>query len=193
MSYAVIESGGKQFRVTKGQTVRVPVLRAEPGESVEFSALLAGNGDGVQIGVPAVEGLTVRGTVVDHGRGTKIIVFKKKRKKQYKKTHGHRQNFTSVLIESIGDAAEAESSSSAAAQTKSAPASEAAAPSAAEPVKADAEPTAVNSQITDEVTAQPEETVEAKPTTVNNQITDTVAAEPETKAGAKTKSDDDEA
>ncbi|HEY6332212.1 MAG TPA: 50S ribosomal protein L21 [Blastocatellia bacterium] len=171
MSYAVIETGGKQFKVTKGQTIRVPVLQAEPGASVQFSALLSGSGAGIQIGLPAVEGLTVHGKVVEHGRATKIIVFKKKRKKQYKKTHGHRQNFTAVLIESIGDAAETESSSTTAVETASAPAAETAAP-AAKPAEveaeAEAEPTEVNTQITDSVTSEPEAAADAETETTGD-------------------------
>ena len=103
MAYAIIRSGGKQFRVEEGGTVRVPTLEAQAGDSVELEALVIGGGDdGVKVGSPAVEGAKVTGTVVDHGRGTKVIVFKKKRRKQYKRTQGHRQNYTTVKIESIG-------------------------------------------------------------------------------------------
>ncbi|HXG91641.1 MAG TPA: 50S ribosomal protein L21 [Blastocatellia bacterium] len=97
MAYAIIEAGGKQFRVTKGEVVRVPSIAAEVGSSVEFDALLEADGESFNFG-----GSRVTATVVEHGRGDKIIVFKKKRRKQYKKTHGHRQNFTAVRIESIG-------------------------------------------------------------------------------------------
>ena len=103
MAYAIIRSGGKQFRVEEGSTVRVPSLDKQAGETVELEALvIGGGGDGVKVGSPAVEGARVTGTVVDHGRGDKIIVFKKKRRKQYKRTQGHRQNYTTVKIESIG-------------------------------------------------------------------------------------------
>jgi large subunit ribosomal protein L21 len=103
MAYAIIRSGGKQFRVEDGGTVRVPTLDAKAGDTVELEALVIGGGDaGVKVGSPAVEGVKVTGTVVDHGRGTKVIVFKKKRRKQYKRTQGHRQNYTTVKIESIG-------------------------------------------------------------------------------------------
>jgi large subunit ribosomal protein L21 len=104
MAYAIIRSGGKQFRVEEGGTVRIPTLDAEAGATVELEALVIdGGGDaGVRVGSPAVEGAKVTGTVVDHGRGTKVIVFKKKRRKQYKRTQGHRQNYTTVKIESIG-------------------------------------------------------------------------------------------
>jgi len=102
VAYAIIQAGGKQFRVTEGEVVQVPSITAEVGASVEFDALLAADGDQVEVGASALEGHRVTATVVDHGRARKIIVFKKKRRKQYKKTHGHRQNFTAVRIESIG-------------------------------------------------------------------------------------------
>ncbi len=102
MAYAIIRSGGKQFRVEEGSTVRLPSLDKRAGESVELEALVLSGADGVKIGSPAVEGATVSATVVDHGRGDKIIVFKMKRRKQYKRTQGHRQNYTTVRIDSIG-------------------------------------------------------------------------------------------
>ena len=104
MSYAIIRSGGKQFRVAEGETVRVPSIDAGAGETVELEALVVGGGEGgeTRVGTPAVEGAKVSGTVVDHGRGPKVIVFKKKRRKQYKRTQGHRQNYTTVKIDSIG-------------------------------------------------------------------------------------------
>jgi large subunit ribosomal protein L21 len=102
VAYAIIQAGGKQFRVTKGQVVQVPLIAAEKGSSVEFAALLEADGDSVEVGA----GNVVKGTVVDHGRAKKIIVFKKKRRKQYKKTHGHRQDFTAVRIESVGSESE---------------------------------------------------------------------------------------
>ena len=103
MAYAIIRSGGKQFRVEEGATVRVPTLDKQAGDHVELEALVIGGGEGgeVKVGAPSVEGARVTGTVVDHGRGDKIIVFKKKRRKQYKRTQGHRQNYTTIKIESI--------------------------------------------------------------------------------------------
>ena len=87
MSYAIIKTGGKQFAVEDGQTLRVPSIDKKEGETVEIEALLSGEGEGLKIG-----GATVRATIVGHGRGEKIIVFKKKRRKQYKRTKGHRQD-----------------------------------------------------------------------------------------------------
>lgn len=101
MSYAVIRSGGKQFRVEKGAQLRVPVLDKKVGDSVEFDVLVSGEGDQTKIGTPLLESKAV-GKVVDHGREPKIIVFKMKRRKHYKRTRGHRQGYTTVKIESIG-------------------------------------------------------------------------------------------
>jgi len=104
MAYAIIRTGGKQFRVAEGETVRVPTLVGAAGDAVEFETLVMGGGEGgeTKVGAPAIEGAGVRGTVVEHGRGDKIIVFKKKRRKQYKRTRGHRQDYTAVKIDSIG-------------------------------------------------------------------------------------------
>lgn len=103
MAYAIIRSGGKQFRVEEGGTVRLPSLGSRAGEAVELEVLVVGGGEGgVRVGSPVVEGARVMGTVVDHGRGDKVIVFKKKRRKQYQRTQGHRQNYTTVKIDSIG-------------------------------------------------------------------------------------------
>jgi large subunit ribosomal protein L21 len=91
MSHAVIRAGGKQFLVKEGQTIRVPSIEADAGSSVELEALLS-TGDQEKISAK----------VVDHGRDQKIVVFKKKRRKQYKRTRGHRHNYTTLKIESIG-------------------------------------------------------------------------------------------
>ncbi len=104
MAFAIIRSGGKQFRVEEGARVRLPSINKRAGEAVELEALVVGGGadGGVKIGAPIIEGARVAATIVDHGRGEKIIVFKKKRRKQYKRTQGHRQNYTTVKIDSIG-------------------------------------------------------------------------------------------
>jgi large subunit ribosomal protein L21 len=102
VAYAIIQTGGKQFRVTEGEVIRVPSLTADVGQTVELDVLAHGDGDRVDIGAPILDGLRVTATVVEHGRGPKIIVFKKKRRKQYKKKHGHRQDYTAVRIESFG-------------------------------------------------------------------------------------------
>ncbi|PYS91551.1 MAG: 50S ribosomal protein L21 [Acidobacteria bacterium] len=103
MAYAIIRTGGKQFRVEAGARLRVPALDQETGETVEFEVLaVSGGDDGTRAGAQAVAGARVAGTVVEHGRGDKVIVFKKKRRKQYKRKQGHRQGYTTVKIDSIG-------------------------------------------------------------------------------------------
>ncbi len=94
MSYAIIRTGGKQFAVESGQKLRVPSIDKKAGETVEIEALLSGAGESLQIG-----GATVNATVLSHGRGDKIIVFKKKRRKQYKRKQGHRQGYTEIKID----------------------------------------------------------------------------------------------
>jgi len=102
MSFAIIRSGGKQFQVEKGATIRVPSLKSEVGGSVELEVLVAGEEKETRVGNPLVEDAKVTATVVDHGRAPKIVVFKKKRRKHYKRTKGHRQGYTTLKIESIG-------------------------------------------------------------------------------------------
>ena len=99
--YAVIETGGKQYRVTPGQTVQIETLEGDVGAQVEFNRVLAVfDGESVKAGA-AAEGAVVKGTITEHDRASKTIVFKFKRKKQYRRTIGHRQNFTRVQIHEI--------------------------------------------------------------------------------------------
>jgi large subunit ribosomal protein L21 len=99
--YAVIETGGKQYRVAPGQSFEIETLTGDVGAQVEFSRVLAiMDGDNVQAG-SAVSGARVTGVIKGHGRGEKTLVFKFKRKKQYKRTIGHRQNFTRVEVSEI--------------------------------------------------------------------------------------------
>lgn len=102
MSFAVVKSGGKQFRVEEGATVRVPLINRSAGELVELDVLMVAGGDETRTGAPLVEGARVTATVVDHGRDAKMIVFKKKRRKHYKRKRGHRQGYTTLKIDSIG-------------------------------------------------------------------------------------------
>src|SRR5687767_4267084 len=102
MSYAIIRTGGKQFRVEPGQSIRVPTLPGDAGSSVEFNDVLLGNsGKSVKVGVPALKGASVTGEIVKHGKDDKIVVFKFKRRKNYARKQGHRQGFTEVKIGSI--------------------------------------------------------------------------------------------
>lgn len=96
MSYAIIKTGGKQFAVEEGQTLRVPTIDEKEGKKVEIETLVSGEGKDAKFG-----DAKVKATVVGHGRGEKIIVFKKKRRKQYKRTQGHRQNYTEIKIDKI--------------------------------------------------------------------------------------------
>lgn len=97
MSYAIIKTGGKQFAVESGQTLRVPSIEGKEGSKVDIQALVVGGGKDAKIGGDA----TVKATVVGHGRAEKVIVFKKKRRKQYKRKQGHRQGYTEIKIEKI--------------------------------------------------------------------------------------------
>ncbi len=101
MSHAIIKAGGKQFLVEEGQRIRVPSLSADAGASIELEALLT-SGKETRLSNSSSESGKISATVVDHGRGQKIVVFKKKRRKQYKRTRGHRQGYTTVRIDSIG-------------------------------------------------------------------------------------------
>ncbi|HSP62604.1 MAG TPA: 50S ribosomal protein L21 [Pyrinomonadaceae bacterium] len=102
MSFAIVRAGGKQFRVEKGATLRVPSRNEDVGASVELDVLAVGADQETRLGSPLVEGAKVTAKIMDHGRATKIVVFKKKRRKHYKRTKGHRQGFTTLKIESIG-------------------------------------------------------------------------------------------
>ena len=100
--YAVIGIGGKQVRVSPGETVQVETLAFEPGTTVSFEqVLMVGGEKGTIIGTPTVPGAKVLGKIAGHGRAKKVLIFKKKKRKQYRRTNGHRQNFTSVKIEQI--------------------------------------------------------------------------------------------
>jgi len=100
--YAVIKSGGKQYRVESGKQVRVETLAADVGAAVAFEeVLLVGTGDSVKVGAPLVSGAKVNATVVAHGRGEKVKIFKLRRRKHYQKSQGHRQNYTEVRIDDI--------------------------------------------------------------------------------------------
>jgi large subunit ribosomal protein L21 len=100
--YAIIKTGGKQFRAEPGSTIRIPTLTAEVGETVTFDqVLLAGGDDEVTVGSPVLDGASVTGEVVRHGKDRKIIIFKWKRRKNYRRKAGHRQGFTEVRIGEI--------------------------------------------------------------------------------------------
>lgn len=99
--YAVIEAGGKQYRVEKGERLRVEKIGAEEGAKVAFPVLLIADGEKVKVGQPRVAGAEVTGVVKAHEKGEKLIVYKYRRRKGYRRKNGHRQQYTSVLIEDI--------------------------------------------------------------------------------------------
>jgi len=100
--YAVIESGGKQYRVSEGETLRVVKLAGPAGTKISFGPLLVADDAGsVSVGRPTVGGMTVEAEIVEQGLGKKIVIFKYKRRKSYRRKAGHRQPFTAVKITSI--------------------------------------------------------------------------------------------
>ncbi len=99
--YAIIATGGKQYKVSEGDIITIEKLGVEAGENVTFDQVLAVSGDELKVGNPTVSGATVEASVVNEGRGKKIIVYKYKRKTGYHKKNGHRQPYTRVKIEKI--------------------------------------------------------------------------------------------
>jgi large subunit ribosomal protein L21 len=100
--YAVIKSGGRQYKVTEGQVVRVNLLRAEPGQEIVLGdVLLVSDGQEARCGRPLLDGATIKAQVINHARDKKILVFKKKRRQGYHKAQGHRQDYTALKILSI--------------------------------------------------------------------------------------------
>ena len=100
--YAIVEIAGQQFKVTKNDEIFVHRLDGEPGTKLEFSEILLVDHDGIiSVGNPFVEGSKITGKILEHARGDKVIVFKKKRRKGFQKETGHRQDFSKILIENI--------------------------------------------------------------------------------------------
>lgn len=100
--YAIIKTGGKQYKVEKGDHVQIEKLDAAIGDAVTFDVLLLANGADVEVGAPTVAGAAVQAKVVEHGKGPKIRIFKYKPKKDYRKSQGHRQPYTLIEITAIG-------------------------------------------------------------------------------------------
>jgi len=100
--YAVIETGGKQYRVSQGQRIRVEKLNADEGATVDLDkVLMVANGEDIKLGKPYVEGGKVTATIKEHGRGKKVMIIKFRRRKHHKKTQGHRQSYTEIEITGI--------------------------------------------------------------------------------------------
>ena len=152
--YAVVNSGGKQYKVQQGQVLRVEKIPGDVGNPVTFErVLMFSDGDNVSIGQPALEDIVVEGHIVEQGKAKKIIVFKYKKRKRYRRKKGHRQEFTAVLIDGIKSKAQKSS------ETKDEPEAEAKKPEAekAAPEKEEAK-TAVADK-------EPSEKAEIKATT----------------------------
>ncbi len=100
--YAVVKTGGKQYKVKEGDIFRVEKLPGEIGTEIAFEdVLMISDGENVQVGTPCLDNVTVKGTVVEQGQAKKIIVFKYKRRKRYRRKQGHRQQFTTIKVDSI--------------------------------------------------------------------------------------------
>ena len=100
--YAVIKTGGKQYRVAKGETLKIESVAGDVGSPVVLDkVLMVGEGDKVTVGKPLISGASVKATIVSHGRGDKVKIFKMKRRKHYQKHQGHRQNYTEIRIDGI--------------------------------------------------------------------------------------------
>jgi len=100
--YAIIRLGGHQYRAEPGKTIRIQSMDVEPGETVKFEEVLLGtDGETIKVGAPMLSGASVSAEVLRHGRGEKIIIFKHKRRKNYRRKQGHRQGFTEVRVNDI--------------------------------------------------------------------------------------------
>jgi large subunit ribosomal protein L21 len=171
--YAIVETGGKQYRVKAGDTIAVERLNGEPGDVLDLGRVLlvAGNGDGeTRVGTPGIDGAVVRAEVVEQGRGEKIIVFRYKSKVRYRRKTGHRQSLTRVKITDIlldGQSAARQERASQPAPDPAEPAPVAAADSAPVAV-AEPEPVAVAEAAPEPVTqTEPETLAEAAPTSTS--------------------------
>jgi large subunit ribosomal protein L21 len=100
--YAVIKTGGKQYRVTSGETLKVEILSGDVGTAIVLDkVLMIADGESLSVGKPLLTGATVSATIVAHGRGDKVRIFKMRRRKHYQKNQGHRQNYTEIRIDGI--------------------------------------------------------------------------------------------
>ncbi len=100
--YAVIKTGGKQYRINQGETLKIETVDGEVGSAIVLDkVLMIGNGDSISVGKPLLAGATVTATIVSNGRGEKIRIFKMRRRKHYQKHQGHRQNYTEIRIDGI--------------------------------------------------------------------------------------------
>lgn len=152
--FAIVQSGGKQYRVAEGDVVRLESLAAEPGDTVDLPVMMLG-GDSVQVGTPLVSGASVKAEVLDHGRGEKLYIYKFKAKSNYRRKNGHRQDYTEVRITEIAGEGSKAKKKKAEAEPKAAEAK--AEESKAEATKAEA----AEAETKVEATAEEREVVEA--------------------------------
>ncbi len=102
--YAVIKTGGKQYRVSPGESIKIEQVEADVGATIVLDqVLMVADGEAVKVGTPTLTGAKVSATVVSHGRGPKIRIFKMRRRKHYQKTQGHRQNYTEIRVDAINE------------------------------------------------------------------------------------------
>ena len=100
--YAVIKAGGKQYRVAPGENIKIEQVQADVGATIVLDqVLMVADGEAVKVGTPILAGAKVSATVVSHGRGPKVRIFKMRRRKHYQKTQGHRQNYTEIRVDAI--------------------------------------------------------------------------------------------
>lgn len=100
--FMIVEQGGFQFKVSQGDTIRVPLIQAEKGQEVLLDkVLLVSDGDAVKVGTPVVAGAQAKASVVDHGKDDKVLIIKKRRREDYKRKNGHRQGFTTLQITAV--------------------------------------------------------------------------------------------
>jgi len=100
--YAVIKTGGKQYRVAPGENIKIESVQADVGATIVLDqVLMVADGEAVKVGTPTLAGAKVSATVVSHGRGPKVRIFKMRRRKHYQKTQGHRQNYTEIRVDAI--------------------------------------------------------------------------------------------
>jgi len=100
--YAVIKTGGKQYRVNQGETLKIETVAGDVGGAIVLDqVLMVGNGDKISVGKPLLSGASVKATIVSHGRHDKVSIFKMRRRKHYQKHQGHRQNYTEIRIDGI--------------------------------------------------------------------------------------------
>jgi large subunit ribosomal protein L21 len=100
--YAVIKTGGKQYRVTEGETLKIETIAGDVGGAIVLDkVLMVGSGDKISVGKPLLSGATVKATIVSNGRHNKVTIFKMRRRKHYQKHQGHRQNYTEIRIDGI--------------------------------------------------------------------------------------------